>query len=94
MPSYLEFGECFSMTTRIKFGELRQLLLETGFREVSQPEQVVFRHEASDTLFVFRPYRANDPVASYNLIEVKTMLDSRGLLSAEAFEKQFQNSSA
>jgi hypothetical protein len=82
------------MTTRIKFGELRRLLLDTGFREVAGPEQIVFRHEPSDTLFVFRPYRPNDPVASYNLIEVKSMLDARGLMSAAAFENQFKKAPA
>jgi hypothetical protein len=82
------------MKNRIKFGELRQLLLEMGFREVSGPEQSVFCHEPSDTLFVFRPYRPGDPVASYNLIEVKNMLDSRGLMSAESFENQFKKTPA
>jgi hypothetical protein len=82
------------MTTRIKFGELRRLLLDAGFHESSGPEQIVFRHAPSDTLFVFRPYRPSDPVASYNLIEVQNMLDARGLMSAEAIENQFKKAPA
>ena len=82
------------MKNSIKFGEVRQLLLDLGFREVSGPEQIVFRHEPSDTMFVFRPYRLSDPVTSYNLIEVKSMLDARGLMPAETFENQFRKAPA
>jgi hypothetical protein len=82
------------MTTRITFAELQQLLLDLGFREVSRPEAIVFLHQPSDTLFVFRPYRPSDLVASYNLIEVKDMLDARGLMSAETFENQFKKAPA
>jgi hypothetical protein len=82
------------MTTRITFAQLRQLLLDVGFREASRPDAAVFVHQPSDTLFVFRSYRPGDPVASYNLIEVKDMLDARGLMSAEAFENQFKKTPA
>jgi hypothetical protein len=82
------------MKTKTTFGELRQLLLEMGFAEFSGPEQIVFRHEPSDTLFVFRPYRPGDAVTGYNLIEVQSMLDSRGLMSAETFENQFKKTPA
>ncbi len=82
------------MKNKITFGELRQLLLEMGFSEVAGPEQIVFRHAPSDTLFVFRPYRPGDLVTGYNLIEVKNMLDSRGLMSAESFENQFRKAPA
>ena len=82
------------MKNNTKFGQLRQLLLEIGFAEVSGPEQVVFRHEPSNTLFVFRPYRPGDSVTEYNLVEVQKMLDSRGLMSAETFENQFRKTPA
>ena len=82
------------MTNRIRFSELRQLLLDLGFLEVSQSEQIVFGHKPSDTLFVFRPYRPADPVASYHLIDVKTMLDARGLLSADSFENHLRKAPA
>ncbi len=82
------------MTTNIPFRELRRLLLDVGFREFAAPEQIVFRHEPSDTLFVFRPYRPSDPVASYNLMDVQLMLDARGLMSAETFANQFNKTPA
>jgi hypothetical protein len=82
------------MTNSISFAELRQLLIELGFREYLDSEQVVFRHEPSDTLFVFRRYRPQDPVASYNLMDVRHMLDARGLMTAETFENQFRKTPA
>jgi hypothetical protein len=82
------------MKNKIRFSDLRRLLLGLEFGEYAEPEQIVFRHKPSDTLFVFRPYRPADPVASYNLIEVKNMLDARGLMSAESFENQFKKTSA
>lgn len=94
MPFSLAFGELFSMKNNIKFGDLRQLLLKLEFGEYPEPAQIVFRHKPSGTLFVFRPYRPSDPVASYNLIEVKDMLDARGLMSAETFENQFKKTPA
>ena len=82
------------MKNNIEFSELRRLLLDLDFGEYAEPEQIVFRHKPSDTLFVFRPYGPTDPVASYNLIEVKNMLDARGLMSAETFENQFKKTPA
>lgn len=82
------------MRNEIKFADLRRLLLEIGFREIVGAEQVVFSHGASDTLFVFRPYRPGDPVTSFNLIEVRNTLDSRGLLAADQFEDQFKKAPA
>ncbi len=68
------------MNCRIKFSDLRKLLLDIGFSEVSTPEAVVvFGHRASDTLFVFRPYKPSEPVASHNLLDVRRMLDAPGV---------------
>jgi hypothetical protein len=82
------------MKNRIRFAELRRLLLSLGFREGAEREHIAFLHKPSDILFVFRPYRPTDPVASYNLDEVQSMLDARGLMSAEAFEDQFKKTPA
>jgi len=82
------------MNSNVEFGALRELLSEMGFEEVAGPEQIVFRHQPSNTLFVFRAYRPADPVTRYNLVEVKDMLDSRGLMHAETFENQFRKTPA
>ena len=82
------------MIPSIKFRDLRQLLLDLGFQQASRAEEIVFSHEPSDTVFVFRPYRLSDSVTEYNLMEVKRMLDARGLLSADSFEDQFKKTPA
>jgi hypothetical protein len=82
------------MENKIKYRALRRFLLDIGFSETVLPSEVVFQHKASDTLFVFRPYRPDDPVASYNLAEVESMLDSRGLMSADTFANQFRKAPA
>ncbi len=82
------------MKNKIKFRTLRQFLLGIGFTETVLPSEVVFHHRASDTLFVFRPHRPDDPVPSYNLVEVESMLDSRGLMSADMFADQFNRTTA
>ena len=82
------------MKNKIKFGDQRQLLLDVGFDEVAGNAEIIFRHEASETLFVFRPYRAGDAVADYNLMEVQEMLETRGLMSADTFENQFRKTPA
>jgi hypothetical protein len=82
------------MKNRIKFAKLRELLLAVGFRELSDSQQTIFRHEPSDTLFVFRPYRPGEPVTDYNLVEVKNILDARGLMSADVFENRFKKAPA
>jgi hypothetical protein len=83
-----------NMKTKIKFAELRQLLIAVGFREFSDTRETVFRHGPSGTLFVFRPYRSGEPVTDYNLAEVKNLLDARGLMSATTFEDQFKKAPA
>jgi hypothetical protein len=82
------------MKNKIRFADLRRLLLDIGFREIARPTEVIFDHAPTDTLFVFRPYRPGDAVAEHNLIEVKDMLDARGLLAEESFDDQFRKTPA
>jgi hypothetical protein len=82
------------MKNRIRFAELRRLLLSLGFREAAEREYVAFWNKPSDIVFVFRPYRPTDPVTDYNLNEVQSMLDARGLMSTETFEDQFKKAPA
>jgi hypothetical protein len=82
------------MRNNVKFRTLRRFLLDIGFSETVLPSEIVFQHKPSDTLFVFRPYRPDDLVANYNLAEVESMLDSRGLMSADAFVNQFKRARA
>jgi hypothetical protein len=78
------------MSNSVEFGELRQLLLDLGFRDFSTEKETILHHRPTDTLFVFRPYRGSDLVRSYNLDEVRNILDARGLMPAETFDSQFK----
>ncbi len=80
---------------KITFGAMRKLLLDLGFAEKVLPEgQNAFFHQPSDTLLVFRPYRANEPLDWHALASTKRQLDYHGLLSAEAFERRLHEPAA
>jgi hypothetical protein len=80
-------------STDVPFSALRELLLELGFVEKAVPKTaespvpgIAFYHAPSDCFFVFRHYRPQERVSSYHLDGVRSQLDWRGLLSAEAFD--------
>ena len=75
------------MLKSVTFTQLRKLLEGMGFQGSRQPTHLAFEHEPTNTVFLFRTYRANDPVTPANLAAVRRMLDERGLLPADQFEK-------
>ncbi len=77
---------------RIKFSTLRQILADAGFREVAiSGSHLGFRHDKSDTLIVLPEYRATAHVAPYHLAQVRIMLDAKGLLDADGFDRRLAN---
>ncbi|MBY0526548.1 MAG: DUF58 domain-containing protein [Gemmataceae bacterium] len=75
------------MTKSIPYAELRQLLKNLGFQtEPFRGKFIRFVH-SPDTVFVFRPYQPGDPVRSIDLIAVRKLLDERGLMDADAFDR-------
>lgn len=74
-------------TSDLSFTTLRRLLLDLGFREKTLPSShLVFSHEPSETLFAFRAYAPHDKVTLADLRLVRSQLDLRGLLGADAFD--------
>ena len=73
-------------TSSIGFAQLRRLLLDLHFNETRKDGYWRFEHPESDTVFVFRPYAADDNVTVQDLSTTRTHLDWRGLLSANAFD--------
>src|SRR5947209_18076340 len=64
------------------FAVLRQILLDLGFTMHVEPGAYVrFDHAQSSTWFVFRPYKDEDAVTLPNLVEVRRILDEKGLLA-------------
>ena len=73
---------------RFKFSSLRQMLLDLGFKEVPLNKPYIgFQHDESDLLIVLPPYRSNALVAPHHLVYVRMMLDGKGLMDAEEFDR-------
>lgn len=82
------------MRERVTYGRLRSVLTGLGFQETRNPKRTCLEHAASDTVFLFRPYRANDLVTPAEVVVVRKMLDEKGLLEAEAFEAMLHKAPA
>jgi hypothetical protein len=77
------------------FAALRRLLLDLGFVEKVVPaSHVLLEHAPSGTVLVFRPYRPQEKVSLPDLVSVRTQLDERGLLAADALENLLRKASA
>jgi len=70
------------------FAVLRQILLDLGFTQRTEPGVYVrFDHAESSTWFVFRPLKDEEEVNVPNLVAVRRILDEKGLLPREQFEE-------
>lgn len=78
----------------ISFAQMRRFLLDLGFTEVSENHGRRFEHLPSNTIFLFRPYRLRDKVHMPDLVRIKSQLDWRGLVSADAFDDSLQKTPA
>jgi hypothetical protein len=79
---------------RFRFSSLRQLLLDLGFKEVPvEKPHIGFQHDAPDLLIALPPYRSNAPVAPHHLVYVRMMLDGKGLMNADEFDRIVANGS-
>jgi hypothetical protein len=72
----------------ISFADLRRLLLDLAFTEVVVPKSHVgFLHADSETEIFLPIHRPNQRVAPRHLAVVRTMLDAKGLLDGEEFDR-------
>jgi hypothetical protein len=73
---------------RLKFSGLRQVLADLGFRQVAVTRPFIgFQHDESDLLIVLPSYRTNSLVAPHHLVYVRMMLDGKGLMEADEFDR-------
>jgi hypothetical protein len=73
---------------RIRFAKLRRLLLRLEFTEIVVPDSHVgFRQESSDTTIMLPIYKGNEMVAPRHLVPVRTLLDGKGLLAGDEFDR-------
>jgi hypothetical protein len=75
------------MNSDITYGTLRQFLLDLGLTERNGQGALLFEHPDQGLLFLFRLYQPQDKVHMKDLITVRKMLDERGLLPREQFER-------
>lgn len=73
---------------RIRFSDLRRILTDLGFEELRDDKpQIWFYHEEADLPLGFPPYRGNAIVAAHHLVYVRSMLDGKGLLDEDDFDR-------
>lgn len=73
---------------RITFGQLRQLLLDIGFAETVTPRSHVFyAHQPSGAEIALPIYRSNRIVLPHHLVTVRVMLDAKGLMDRDEFDR-------
>jgi hypothetical protein len=93
--------------TSFRFSSLRRMLLDLGFKEhrllwdqefrdgAVKRTSIGFQHDESDTLIVLPGYyRSNSRVCPHHLVSVRIMLDAKGLMDAEDFDRLVARASA
>ncbi len=80
---------------RFRFSSLRRMLLDQGVQEGPIKRTFIgFKHDESDTLIVLPGYyRSNSWVYPHHLVSVRIMLDAKGLMDAEDFDRLAAESS-
>jgi len=78
----------------IRFAQLRHFLAAMGFVTVRDKAGWRCEHPGSQTLFLFRPYRSLDFLYETDLFLVRSQLDGRGLMPAEAFDDSLEKTPA
>jgi hypothetical protein len=78
----------------VSFAVLQRVLEDLGFvrKKVGGP-QMVLEHGPSDTVFLFRAYKARDKVAAADLIGVRKILDEKGVIEPQALEEMLHQPS-
>jgi hypothetical protein len=80
---------------KITFAQQRQLLLDLGFTERIAPRShVFFAHELSGAEVALPIYRSNRIVLPHHLVTVRVMLDAKGLMDADDFDRYLASASA
>jgi hypothetical protein len=76
---------------KIRFDELRALLLELGFHPDSETR---FEHPVTKTILLFPAHRSTDPVSARDMLVLRRQLVDNGLIEDAAFDQFLQQASA
>ena len=80
--------------TNVSFAQLRQLLLGLHFTEARKEKGWRFEHPESGTIFLFRPYKADEKINMADFLGTRMELDWRGLVSADEFDNSLTKTPA
>src|SRR5205085_6310648 len=70
------------------FGQLLRLLTDLGFTEARTPDGYrVYRHLATDTVFVFADRSNDGPAREADVVGVRRQLTERGLIDDDDFQR-------
>lgn len=75
------------MNSHISFADLRPLLEGLGFTVSRKPTHWLFEHPEPDTFLVYRHYRPGDRVLPHDMAATRKLLDERGLMAADEFDR-------
>jgi hypothetical protein len=80
---------------RVKFSQLRELLLRLGFVETVTPRKYTFfAHASSGAEFAMPIYRSNRIVLPHHLVAVRMMLDATGVMDSDEFDEAMASASS
>jgi hypothetical protein len=81
-------------TSQVRFAQLQRFLEQMGFSRGRDQHGWRFEHPSSNTVFLFRPYRAADRIYEHDLLLVRSQLNGRGLIGEEAFNESLTKTPA
>ena len=81
-------------TSQVRFAQLQRFLEQLGFSQSRDQQGWHFEHLASNTVFLFRPYRPMDRVYEHDLFLVRSQLNGRSLMTEEAFNESLTKTPA
>lgn len=80
--------------SNIRFAQLLAFFEGMGFTATREKSGWRIEHAPSGTIFIFRPYRANDLVYAPDLFLIRSQLDARGMVPQDAFDESLTKTPA
>jgi hypothetical protein len=72
--------------SNIRFSQLRAFFERLSFSVTREKKGWRVEHPATRTVFIFRPYRANELVYAPDLFLIRSQLDARGMVAQNEFD--------
>ncbi len=83
------------MTDRITYSRLDAVLQQLGFSKSVEPGKLVgYRHDASDTILLYRRHRPADAVPVGSLAATRRLLVDRGLVTPDEWDAMLHSVAA